>query len=69
MGRFEPFNWLPRYRAVLVATAIQAVRAAPLAIKERGRASNCRARAGAPAGTAGWRSVAIAAGAVTSPKR
>ncbi len=66
MGRSEQIDWLPNYRAVLVANAILAVRNAPPEVKTCFPAANGHGRAWQDASLdkSGWRSVAIAAGAV-----
>jgi hypothetical protein len=61
MGRNSAIDWLPRYREVLVATAVRAVRdslPAVQAFAER------RAWLAVAADQGGWRAVAIAAGAI-----
>ncbi|MGH8131412.1 MAG: hypothetical protein ACRES3_11215 [Steroidobacteraceae bacterium] len=64
MVRSEPFDWRLHYQAVLVATAILAIRNAPVRTTTHHRSANGRAWQGAPFDARGWRAVAIAAGAV-----
>lgn len=60
----EKTDWLPRYRAVLVATAVFAMRDAPLDIKPQYPSANGRAWEGMTYDRSEWRTVAVAAGAV-----
>lgn len=62
MGRNAAIDWLPHYREVLVANAIQALRhSLPAAHRI---AADRRAWLAASANEGDWRAVAIAAGAV-----
>jgi hypothetical protein len=60
VGRFEKID----YRAVLVATAMLALRDAPLEQRPQYPSANGRAWDGMTVDGHGWRAVAIAAGAV-----
>jgi hypothetical protein len=64
MGRSERIDWLPRYRAVLVATAVLAVREAPPALQADFPSAGDRAWSGETQGARDWRAVAVAAGAI-----
>ncbi len=64
MFRSESIDWRPHYQAVLVATAILAVRNAPPGTKANYPAANGRGWQGTLIDAGGWRAVAIAAGAV-----
>jgi hypothetical protein len=62
VGRNAAIDWLPHYREVLVANAIQSLRDnLPAAHRF---AADRRAWLAASASEGGWRAVAIAAGAV-----
>jgi hypothetical protein len=65
MGRKSAIDWLPHYREVLVATAVRAVRDSFPAVQAF--AVERRAWLAQSAEQAGWRAVAIAAGAVPNP--
>lgn len=64
MRRSEIIDWLPRYRTVLVATAVLAMRDAPLEIKPQYPSANGRAWEGMTYDRSEWRAAAVAAGAV-----
>jgi hypothetical protein len=64
MGHPERIDWLPRYRAVLVATAVLAVREAPPALQPDFPSAGNRSWAGETQGARDWRAVAVAAGAI-----
>lgn len=65
MGHSEKTDRFPRYRAVLVATALIATREAPPALSALSPASHDDAWAGMTYDDGrGWRAVAVAAGAV-----
>ena len=65
MGRNAAIDWLPHYRAVLVATAVRALGDRLSAVN--GFAPERRAWLAASRDERGWRAVAIAAGAVSEP--
>jgi hypothetical protein len=62
MGRNSAIDWLPRYREVLVTTAVRAVRERLPAV--RAFAAEPRSWLAVAADERGWRAVAVAAGAV-----
>ena len=64
MGQNAKTDWVLRYRAVLVATAMLAMRDAPLEQQPQYPSMNGRAWDGMTHGGRGWRAVAVAAGAV-----
>jgi hypothetical protein len=64
MGRNAAIDWLPRYRAVLVATAVRALRGGLPAAMGYAPATERRAWLSAVKEEGVWRAVAIAAGAV-----
>ena len=63
MGHNAPVARIPRYREVLVATAVRALRESLPAVP--GFETERRAWLAAAVEAGGWRSVAIAAGAVS----
>lgn len=65
MGRNFAVDWLPHYREVLVANAVRAVRDSLPAVEAF--AAERRAWLRRTAKRADWRTVAIAAGAVSIP--
>jgi hypothetical protein len=63
MGRYIAIDMLPRYREVLVATAVRAIRENRTAVQVFLDAAERHGwHSGKPEG--GWRAVAVAAGAV-----
>lgn len=64
MGQFHDHDWLPHYRAVLVATAFLALRDAPVDVRPHYPSVNGHTWQGMTHDGSEWRSVAIAAGAV-----
>jgi hypothetical protein len=64
MRRFEKSDWAPHYRAMLVATAVLALRDAPIDFGPHYPSANGRDWKGMTYDRNGWRAVAVAAGAV-----
>jgi hypothetical protein len=64
MRRHDKIDWLPNYRAVLVATAVLAMRDAPPDLKAQYPTANGRSWEGMTIDKSEWRAVAVAAGAV-----
>jgi hypothetical protein len=65
MGSSEKIDRLPRYRTVLVTTALLATRDAPPARETRPRVG-AKGWTGLELDHSGWRAVAVAAGAVAA---